>query len=59
MDMVHLTDTAGRMVAIVKSQIVELREPSGDYPSAKTVVVLASGVQAVRETIAQIESLLK
>lgn len=61
MDILHLTAPSGRPVSLIQSQIVQLREPLPNEMDsrAKTVVVLSSGFQAVRETIAEVEARFK
>lgn len=60
MKFVHFTSPDGKDVAIVADEVVGLKPNDGSYhPAARTVIVLVSGVQAVRESEAEVESWLE
>lgn len=61
MKFVHFTAPNGRVVSIAPDQVTGLREPAkGEYaPGTKTVIVLSSGIQAVREGRAEVEKKLE
>lgn len=60
MKFVHFTAPDGESVPVVASSIVDLKNNDGAYDRrAKTVIVLANGYQAVRETKQEIEQKLE
>jgi hypothetical protein len=57
---VHFTAPNGRVVSIAADQVTAIRDAQpGEYaPGSKTVIVISSGVQAVRESRQQVEKAL-
>lgn len=56
MKFVHFTAPDGKDVPIIAGQVVAIRSNDGSYhPAAQAVIVLVSGVQAVREDEAEVE----
>ena len=60
MKFVHFTAPNGRVISVSPEQVSGLRDAAaGEYaPGAKTVIVLSSGVQAVRESREDVEKAL-
>ena len=60
MKFVHFTAPNGRVVSVKADDVETVREPApGEYaPGTKTVIVLVSGVQAVRESLDEVEKKL-
>jgi hypothetical protein len=59
MKFVHFTAPNGSTVPINPDQVSGLKENDGTYhPDARTVIVLGGSVQAVRESLAEVEKAL-
>ena len=61
MKLVHFTSPDGKKVGINPNQVVSDRdaEPGVDAPGAKCVMTETSGLQAVKETCAEVEKKLQ
>ena len=60
MKFVHFTAPNGRVVSVKADDVESFREPApGEAaPEAKTLIIMVSGFQAVRETLAEVEQKL-